>query len=175
MRTSQPNLPFYGLDIVAKFPILTVAAFTPIYGGAPRAFDYFKPIKLWRDNEANPAKPNRREFFVYKVATGPNGEFQADKDGFVEPTETGMSADEAWAVNIPPDIGLGTVPGSTPLSEVRMPIELMSNERLQQGPFGGNLRVRRVDIPEGLPVTPAAGGFTEGDRQMLIEIYRRGK
>ncbi len=54
-----------------------------------------------------------------------------------------------------------------------MPIELLPNERLQQGPFGGNLRVRRVDIPDGLPVTPAGGGYAEGDRALLIAIARK--
>lgn len=172
-QTNKP-LPYYNLDVVAKFIPLTEASYLALYGTPLPQFDYFKPIKRWRESGANPALVNRPEFFLYDVATGADGSFQADKDGFCEPVKTGMSASEAWAINIPPDIGLGTVPGSTPIKEVRMPIELLPNERLQKQPYGGGLRVRRVDVVD--PGTPApAGSFTETDRAMLTAIYQRGK
>lgn len=180
MRTTQPTNPQTGqplatfsLDVVAKFPILTRAVFGTIYRERLPEFDYTKPIKRWRDEQANPA--GGREYFVYKVATTLAGGFKADKDGFVEPIDTGMSAAEAWAVNIPPDIGLGTIPGTTPTSEVRMPIELLPNERLQQAPFGGVLRVRNLSVPDAPSGGILPGSFTEADRRMLTEIYLRGK
>lgn len=167
----QTGLPlaFYGLDIVAKFQNETVASFTAKYGQAPEPYVYGKPIKRWRDPRANPALPNPPEFLLYKVATAQNGAFQADGDGLIEPVDIGMSAAEAWAVNIPPDIGLGTIPGTTPTSEVRMPIELLPNERLQRQPFGGGLRVKRVDVPDA-PSAATSGSFTEIDRAALYTV-----
>lgn len=167
MRTS-PNLPYFGLDVVAKFPLLTQESYRKAYGSSPRAFDYGKPIKRWSDPAADPASPDRPEFIPYQVATKANGGFVAGQDGFVQPTDTGMSADEAWAVNIPPDIGLGTVPGTTNLTEARMPIYLLPNERLQQAPFGGGLRVRNLSVPD--TPAPTGGSFTETDRITLYKI-----
>lgn len=163
MRTTSPNLPYFGLDVVAKFPLLKD-------GGASAMLNYQKPIKRWQDPEANPANPNRPEYFVYEVATKANGGFVAGLDGFVEPTKIGMSADEAWAVNVPPPQGLGTTPGTTPLPESRMPIELLPNERLQQAPFGGALRVRNLSVPDAPSGGILPGSFTESDRVTLYKI-----
>lgn len=152
----QPNSSPYPVNRLETFTEYTFESYLAA-AGAPPPFDPNLPIKTWLDTSVDASDPTAPQIYrTFKVIAG-------------QPrmTSYALPASQAASVNLPdPNQPLPHGSVAQTQSNVQVPLRaLLPNEVLILGPLG-IVEVQRTDLQ---PV-PAAGGWTQQDRDLLHAI-----